>query len=213
VYVPEHFAAPSDAAVSEFLSARGVGDLVTLTPDGLQATFLPLLHTPAPDGGWGVLRGHVARNNPQWKSPALAPALVIMHGPDGYISPTWYASTREHGRVVPTWNYLTAHITGEFVVHDDPAWVSELVEELTAKFEDGFDPPWRVSDAPAKFIDGQLRAIVGVEVCIASVQAKYKLSQNRSAADSSGAIAGLESSGRPDDAALAAAMRAADPPS
>jgi transcriptional regulator len=211
VYVPEHFAAPSDAAVSEFLSARGVGDLITLTADGLQATFLPLLHSPSPSGGWGVLRGHVARNNPQWKSPALAPALVIMHGPDGYISPNWYESKREHGRVVPTWNYLTAHITGEFVVHDDASWVSGLVTELTAKFEDGFDPPWRPTDAPERFIEGQLRAIVGIEVRISSVQAKYKLSQNRSAADASGAIDGLEASGRPDDASLAAAMRAANP--
>jgi transcriptional regulator len=211
VYVPEHFAAPSDAAVSEFISARGVGDLITLTSHGLQATFLPLLHTPAPSGGCGILRGHVARNNPQWQLPALAPALVIMHGPDGYISPTWYESTREHGRVVPTWNYLTAHITGEFVVHDDVEWVSALVDELTSKFEAGFDPPWRVSDAPPKFIKGQLRAIVGVEVRITSVQAKYKLSQNRSAADSSGAIEGLEASGRPADAELSAAMRAANP--
>jgi transcriptional regulator len=205
VYVPEHFAPASDDAVTELLRRRGAGDLITPTANGLQATFLPLLHEPAPDGGLGVLRGHVARNNPQWREPATGPALVIIRGPDGYISPTWYATKAEHGRVVPTWNYITAHITGEFVVHDDVEWVEQMVRDLTEVHEQGFDPPWRVDDAPPKYIAGQLRAIVGIEVRITAIQAKFKLSQNRSAADIDGAIAGLG------DTELADEMRAARP--
>jgi transcriptional regulator len=191
MYVPAHFAAEAEAAVAELLRRRGAGDLITPTASGLQATFLPLLHDPSSDGGYGVLRGHVARNNPQWREPATGPALVIMRGPDGYISPTWYASTAEHGRVVPTWNYMTAHITGDFVVHDDVAWVEQVVRDLTELHEAGFDPPWRVDDAPPAFLAGQLRAIVGVEVRITSVEAKYKLSQNRPPADVDGVLEGL----------------------
>jgi transcriptional regulator len=205
VYVPDHFAPASDDAVAELLRRRGAGDLITPTAHGLQATFLPLLHEPGPDGGFGVLRGHVARNNPQWREPATGPALVIIRGPDGYISPTWYATKAEHGRVVPTWNYITAHITGEFVVHDDVAWVEQMVRDLTEVHEQGFDPPWRVDDAPPKYIAGQLRAIVGVEVHITAIEAKFKLSQNRSSADIDGAIAGLG------DTELADEMRAARP--
>ena len=153
----------------------------------------------------GLLRGHVARNNPQWREPVTGPALVIMRGPDGYISPNWYASKAEHGRVVPTWNYLTAHITGEFVVHDDVAWVEQMVRDLTEVHERRFDPPWQVDDAPPKYIAGQLRAIVGIEVRITAIEAKFKLSQNRPAADIDGVIAGLG------DTELAAEMRAARP--
>ncbi len=205
MYVPDHFAPESDDAVTELLRRRGAGDLITPTANGLQATFLPLLHEPAADGGHGVLRGHVARNNPQWREPATGPALVIMRGPDGYVSPTWYASKAEHGRVVPTWNYITAHITGEFVVHDDIAWVEQMVRDLTAWHERDFDPQWHVDDAPPPYIAGQLRAIVGVEVRITGIEAKFKLSQNRPAADVEGVIAGLG------DTELADEMRAVNP--
>jgi transcriptional regulator len=192
VYVPSHFAAESETAVYEVLREVGVGDLITPTSRGLIATFLPLLHDPADDGGFGVLRGHVARNNPQWREAATGPALVIMRGPDGYVSPTWYASKAEHGRVVPTWNYVTAHVYGEFVVHDDVAWVDRVVHDLTAKHEAGLDPRWHVEDAPPAYIAGQLRAIVGVEVRITSIEAKFKLSQNRPDADVDGVIDALD---------------------
>jgi transcriptional regulator len=201
VYVPSHFAAPSDEAVAELLQERGAGDLITNTAQGMISTFLPLLHDPEA----GVLRGHVARNNPQWREPALGEALVIMRGPDGYVSPQWYASTAEHGRVVPTWNYVTAHLYGEFVVHDDVDWVEQLVRELTERHERTIDPPWHVDDAPPAFIAGQLRAIVGVELRISSVQAKFKLSQNRPPADADGVIEALTGT----DDELAGAMRAA----
>jgi transcriptional regulator len=192
VYVPSHFAAESDAAVVEVLREVGAGDLITPTARGLIATFLPVLHDPDRDGGFGVLRGHVARNNPQWREPATGPALAILRGPDGYVSPSWYASKAEHGRVVPTWNYVTAHVYGEFVVHDDAAWVEQVVHDLTEKHEAGLDPRWHVEDAPAKYIAGQLRAIVGVEVRITSVEAKFKLSQNRPDADVDGVIDALD---------------------
>jgi transcriptional regulator len=120
------------------------------------------------------------------------------------MSPAWYATKREHGRVVPTWNYITAHVYGELVIHDDVAWLEALVRRLTAHHEDGRPAPWSVDDAPTDYIAGQLRAIVGVEIRIERIEAKAKLSQNRSDADFAGSIAGLEASGKP---AMAEAMR------
>ncbi|WP_027343266.1 FMN-binding negative transcriptional regulator [Hamadaea tsunoensis] len=199
MYVPAHFAA-TDADVADLLRHHGAADLVTQTDDGLLATFLPFVH----DETAGTLRGHLARNNDQWRTPARGDALVIVRGPDAYISPSWYASKREHGRVVPTWNYVTAHVYGELVVHDDPAWVEEVVRALTSKHEAGREQPWSVDDAPAAYLAGQLRAIVGVEVRIRRVEAKFKLSQNRPPADITGVVDGLASSG---DEASAAAVR------
>ena len=186
MYVPAHFAA-DDAAVAELLSSRRAADLITLTEDGLVATFLPFLH----DGDAGILRGHLARNNDQWKRPATGESLVIVHGPDAYVSPNWYASKAEHGRVVPTWNYITAHVYGQLVVHDDPAWLATLVRDLTDRHESGEPAPWSVDDAPEKFFNGQLRAIVGVELRISRIEAKVKMSQNRPDADIDGVVEAL----------------------
>jgi len=207
VYIPAHFT-PDEATVRELLDHQGAADLVTWTDDGLLATMLPFLYDPPgsrPDlGELGALVGHVARNNAQWRTPALGPALAIVRGPDAYMSPAWYATKREHGRVVPTWNYITAHVYGELLIHDDVVWLESLVRRLTAHHEDGRPAPWSVDDAPADYIAGQLRAIVGVEIRIDRIEAKAKLSQNRSDADIAGSIAGLEASGKP---AMAAAMR------
>ncbi len=126
-----------------------------------------------------------------------------MRGPDAYISPGWYASKAEHGRVVPTWNYVTAHVYGELVVHDDPGWTEDLVRRLTVKHESAREHPWSVDDAPRGYIEGQLRAIVGIELAITRIEAKAKLSQNRPAADIDGVIAGLRERG---DAASADAV-------
>jgi len=206
VYVPAHFAA-DDAAVHELLTHHGAADLVTATPVGLLATLLPFVYDPAV-GERGALLGHLARNNEQWRQPVLGQALVIVRGPDAYVSPGWYASKAEHGRVVPTWNYVTAHVHGQLVVHDDPAWVEALVRRLTGRHEAQSARPWSVDDAPAAFIAGQLRAIVGVELVISRVEAKAKLSQNRPAADVDGVIAGLQERG---DHASARAVRSARP--
>jgi transcriptional regulator len=208
MYVPGHFAA-DDAAVRELLANHGAADLVTATPQGLLATLLPFVYDPEV-GEHGALLGHVARNNEQWRQPALGEALVIVRGPDAYVTPSWYATKAEHGRVVPTWNYVTAHVYGRLVVHDDPAWLDSLVRRLTERHEATNPLPWSVDDAPPKFISGQLRAIVGVELVIGRVEAKVKLSQNRSRADIDGVITGLEARG---DAASASAMRAANRPS
>ena len=193
MYIPAHFA-PDDETVGELLRNHGAADLVTLTGQGLVATMLPFIYLPEV-GEHGALYGHVARNNDQWKLPAVGDALAIVRGPDAYVSPTWYASKAEHGRVVPTWNYVTAHVYGQFVVHDDPVWTERLVRRLTAKHEAANAHPWSVDDAPRAFIEGQLRAIVGIEVAISRIEAKAKLSQNRPAADVAGVIAGLRERG------------------
>ena len=212
MYIPDHFR-PSDDDVRQLLAEIGAADLITATADGLLATFLPLIHEPpgsTPEAGErGRLLGHVARNNRQWKTEPIGEALVIVRGPDAYISPGWYATKREHGRVVPTWNYITAHVHGRLVVHDDPAWVEANVRALTTRHETGRADPWSVDDAPPPYLAGQLRAIIGVEVVISRIEAKFKLSQNRSIDDIDGAIAGVEARRRPLDPPTAAAMRTA----
>jgi transcriptional regulator len=212
VYIPDHFR-PTDDDVAELLAHIGAVDLVTATADGLLATMLPLIHQPpdpaAPEAGPnGRLMGHVARNNRQWKTAPIGEAMVIVRGPDAYISPAWYATKREHGRVVPTWNYIAAHIHGRLVIHDDPAWIEVNVRALTTRHEAERAHPWAVDDAPRPYIDGQLKAIVGVEILISRVDAKFKLSQNRSTDDVDGAIAGLEA-GAPAGQPMADAMRLA----
>jgi transcriptional regulator len=142
-----------------------------------------------------TLRGHLARNDDQWRCPVLGEVLVIVRGPDAYISPAWYASKAEHGRVVPTWNYVTAHVYGRVTVHDDPAWVEQNVRDLTDRHEAGRPQPWSVDDAPPQFIEKQLRAIVGVELLVTRIEASFKLSQNRSAADVDDVISGLTING------------------
>jgi transcriptional regulator len=204
MYVPAHFAA-DDAAVEELLLNHGAADLITPTADGLIATLLPFIHE-AGAGEHGALLGHVARNNPHWREPATGESLVIVRGPDAYITPSWYATKADHGRVVPTWNYVTAHVYGRLVIHDDVEWVEGLVRRLTAKHEAASVRPWSVDDAPSRFIAGQLRAIVGVELAITRIEAKLKLSQNRSEADIEGVVEGLKTRG--DDASSDAVSQA-----
>lgn len=207
MYVPAHFK-PDDAEVRGLLRNLGASNLITATAEGLLATMLPLVYDDPWSrpglGEWGALLGHVARNNRQWQIPASGEAMVIAQGPDAYISPRWYETKREHGRVVPTWNYITAHIHGRLVVHDDPAWVERNVRRLTEQHERGAAVPWSVDDAPEAYVAGQLRAIVGLEVVIDRVEGKFKLSQNRSDADITGAIEGLEARG---ERQVAKAMR------
>src|SRR2546429_92135 len=199
MYIPARFAA-DETAVRELLARHGAADLITLTEDGLLATMLPFAYEPAA-GDHGVLLGHVARNNDQWRKPALGESLAIVRGPDAYVSPSWYAAKAEHGRVVPTWNYVTAHVYGRLVVHDDPAWVEDVVWPLTAKHEavllalPGQPAPRAVNVAPGRFIEGQLRAIVGLELQITRIEAKAKLSQNRPETDVPGIVAGLTARG------------------
>jgi len=191
MYVPAHFQATPEQQ-SALLAAPGLVDLISPGPDGLLATPLPMLYQPAEDGS-GSLIGHLARNNPHWRAAgSTAESLAIVRGPDAYISPSWYPSKAEHGRVVPTWNYLTLHVYGRLVAHESADWLRELVTRLTAVHEATVGSSWQPSDAPAGYVDGQLRAIVGVELRISRIEAKAKLSQNRPAADQAAVIEALD---------------------
>jgi len=204
MYIPPHNGPPSEDDVTRLLLATQAGDLVTVGDDGLTVSMIPFLYDASRPPRTSLL-GHLARPNAQWRTADGREALVLVHGPDGYVSPAWYAAKREHGRVVPTWNYVLVAVHGTLRVHDDPEWTRDVVERLTRAHENGRAEPWAVSDAPAPYITGQLRAIVGIEVEIDRVEAKWKLSQNRSAADVAGVIGGLDG-GSDDDRALAAAM-------
>lgn len=196
MYNPAAFRETDSEVLRAAIREYPLATLVTQGAEGLEATHLPMLLNG------DVLRGHIARANPHWqKYEAGTEALAIFTGPQHYISPNWYASKREHGRVVPTWNYVAIHARGPLTFHHDPEWLRELVTALTAEHERTQERPWRVSDAPSEFIDAQLRAIVGVEMTVTSLEGKWKLSQNRPAADADGVIEGLG------DDAMASLMR------
>ena len=185
--------------------------LVTMGPGGLESTILPLIFDPAP-GELGTLVGHVARGNPIARHVHAGEALVVVTGVAGYITPSWYASKAEHGKVVPTWDYVTVQAAGPLTLHDDPAWVLDLVTRLTERHEASFATPWAVSDAPQEYLAATLRGIVGIEIPISRLDAKAKLSQNRPSADQDGVVAGLRSIGGPTPSAataLATAIAAA----
>ena len=193
MYVPRANAMADDE-VRRFLDAHPAGHLVTVGPDGRpDATLLPVIVDEDPSAPAGLrLVGHLARFNEQGtRIAAGSPGLVVVTGADAYVSPGWYASKREHGRVVPTWNYSEVHLSGAVTVHDDPDWVLDVVTRLTQRHEAGRQHPWAVTDAPASYVRGQLRAIVGVELVVEQVEGKAKLSQNRSEADREGVVAGL----------------------
>jgi transcriptional regulator len=187
MYIPHFNAMDDDAEIRRLVADVGTAQLVTVAADGYPlATLLPVL--------WHGDRviAHMARANEHWRAiSAGAPGLLICTSAQAYISPSWYASKQEHGKVVPTWNYSAVHLSGRVTVHDDPEWVRDAVTELTNTHEQGREHPWAVSDAPEKYVAGQLRAIVGIEVAVQRVEGKAKLSQNRPEADQDGAIAGL----------------------
>ena len=199
MYVPAHFAANDLEKIAAFVDHVGAADLVTYDGTRLVSTLLPVIWDR--DGaGHGRLIGHLALNNPQWQTAVSdIPALAIVHGPQAYVSPSWYQSTREHGRTVPTWNYTTVHFTGPVEFHREERWLRDVVTRLTERHEVGRAGRWWVSDAPEKFIEGQLRAIVGVELRIQQIEAKDKLSQNRTPQDRAGVIAALRA--EPDEGA------------
>lgn len=193
MYVPKHLRA-DDAETAMLLSGLRAADLVSATPDGLFATFLPLIHDTS-GGEFGRLLGHVARRNDHWRLEPIGESLVIAHGPDAYITPSWYETKTTTGKVVPTWNYVTAHIYGELIVHDDPVWLEWVVRSLTALHEAERPSPWSVDDAPRPYVEAQLKAIVGLELRISRMEVKAKLEQGEPSADIDGVIAGLRASG------------------
>lgn len=202
MYLPGPFRMADDD-IRDVLQHLGAADLVTPTADGLVSTFLPLLYDESV-GEHGALLGHVALLNEHWKARPTGESLVIVHGSDSYITPTWYPSKDEHGKVVPTWNHLTIQLRGELVIHHDLDWLRALVTRLTDHFEEPFAQRWSVADAPNSFIAGQLRAIKGVELRIRAMEGKAKHSQNRPMADRHGVIDGLRSVGDHDGAGAVA---------
>ena len=192
-------------------AAHPLAALVTTGSDGLGVSHVPLLYQPAP-GLAGVLRGHLARANPQWETYVPnSEALAIFSGPEHYISPGWYVSTKETGKAVPTWNYVTVHVRGTLTFTTDPGWLWENVRALTDAHETSLAEPWRVEDAPPEFIERMLGAIVGVELAVTRIEGKWKLSQNRTLRDRAAAVAGLEGLATPEALRMARLVKEAMP--
>jgi len=207
VYIPAHFAETRIDVLHDAIRRAGLATLVSQTAEGLIASHVPLLllSDPAP---YGTLIGHLARPNPHARG-ATGESLAIFTGPDGYITPSYYATKRETGKVVPTWNYVAIHAYGTLELIDDPEGLLALVTELTNHHEAPRAAPWAVSDAPDDFVQGMLKGIVGFRLPISRLEGKVKMSQNRPDADRAGVVAGLEADGRDDLARLIAQPPAA----
>jgi transcriptional regulator len=203
MYRPPAFAEDDPSQLRRIIRDARLAMLVTATEEGLVATSLPLLLADDEENH-GVLYGHVAKANPQWRLPAIGDALAMFTGPDAYISPSWYAAKREHGKVVPTWNYEAVHAYGPIEFFEDEARLHDVVTRLTDLHEGTRDEPWAVSDAPESFIRAQLRGIVGLRLPITRIEGKRKLSQNRSEADRQGVAEGLQGSERESERRVAA---------
>ena len=186
MYVPAHFLETRTEVLQALIERHPLGTLVAVTSEGLTANHIPMLATLKAGGG-GILRGHIARGNSLWREVARdAQVLAIFSGADHYISPNWYPSKREHGKAVPTWNYATVHLQGTIRFIDDATWLRAFVTELTDVFEEGRPNRWHVTDSPADYIEGMLRAIVGFEIQLTSCVGKFKGSQNRAVGDRDG---------------------------
>jgi len=191
MYIPRHFQ-PSDKAAQEFLSQIESGHLVSNTEKGLVSTLLPLIY----DREINSLLGHVSKLNEQASMPTNQESLIISMLNETYISPNWYASKEEHHKVVPTWDYMMVHAYGQLVIHNEPDWILNQVTRLTNHFEANQPNPWNVDQAPTDYVDGQIKAIVGIELKITRIEASFKMSQNKSKADLDGVIAGLQKVGK-----------------
>lgn len=203
MYGPAQFDEPRQDVLLGLLRQHPLATLITLGPDGLHADHIPM-QWQAREGSPGVLKGHVARANPLWQRLAASPqVLAVFQGPQSYISPNWYASKADGGRVVPTWNYVAVHVAGTVQVHDDPVWLRALLDELTATHEAAQTHPWALSDAPADFQARLVDLVVGVALNIHSMQGKWKISQNRPETDQAGVVQGLRATGAAQDLAMA----------
>ena len=197
MYIPEAFREERPEVLRAFIARHPLGALVCTTLDGLTANHIPMFFAVDADGRT-LLRGHVARANNVWKSLAPdSPVLVIFSGADHYITPSWYPAKREHGKVVPTWNYSVVHAHGTIRFADVKSQTLEYVTELTNRQEGSRSEPWKVADAPASYIDSMVSAIVTFEITVARLVGKFKASQHRSAAERQAVAAALESEGYP----------------
>lgn len=195
MYQPPLFREDRIDVQHDLIRALPLGLLVSAGPGGLLANPLPFF-LDASVSERGTLRCHMARANPQWRDlAAVEECLVVFQGPQDYVTPSWYATKQETGKVVPTWNYATVHAWGRPRVTEDVEWLRQNIEELTHAREQGRPAPWKVDEAPADFIAAQLRAIVGIEIPISRMEGKWKVSQNRPEADRYGVITGLREQG------------------
>lgn len=204
MYTPRHFEETRLDVMHALMAANPLGSVVRHGPDGLAADHIPFeICPPCDDAPLGLLRAHVARNNPLWRE-AGTQAMVLFHGGDAYISPEFYEEKPLTGKVVPTWNYAVVHAHGTLKVVDEPAWLLSLVERLTDRHEAVRAQPWTVADAPRQYIDAMLKAIVGIEIRIDRIEGKWKLSQDDGAVNESRIAAALAADGHP----VGALMRA-----
>jgi transcriptional regulator len=204
MYMPKHFEEHDIGVLHALIRSHPLGTWVTQAGGELLANHIPFLVDPA-RGEHGTLVGHVARANPVWKSFSKdVPSLIVFQGPEGYISPSFYESKKEHGKVVPTWNYVVVHAHGMPQVIDDAGWLRKHVSAMT-DLQESRHPPgdWKVTDAPADFIDSMVKMIVGIEIPLLKLEGKWKMSQNRAMPDRLGTVAGLRARG---DEAVAAVV-------
>jgi len=205
MYLPKHFEQNDVAVLHDLMRAHPLATLVTLASDGLNANHIPL-HVCAEPAPLGTLRGHVARTNPMWNDfRGDVAALAIFHGPQVYISPTWYPTKAQTGRVVPTWNYVVVHAYGPLRIIDDPAWVRGLLQTLTTEHEAAQPKPWTMQDAPEEFVAKMVAGVVGIEMVISSLSGKYKTSQNQPSENRAGVVQALRAQ-RTDEAQAMAAL-------
>ncbi len=196
MYLPPQFAQPDIAVMHELIRSRSLATLVTLDSDGLNANHIPL-HLSATPSSFGTLSGHVARSNPILNDlNSNIDTLAVFHGPDAYISPSWYATRQEGGKVVPTWNYAVVHAYGRLRIIDDAVWIRAQIEALTAQNEVNFAHPWLLSDAPQEFTDKLIDMVVGIEMVITRLSGKWKISQNQPLENKLSVIEGLMDNGQ-----------------
>lgn len=209
MYIPKHFDEPRVNILHELIRARPLSTLITLSSVGLTANHIPL-HLSEYPIPLGTLRGHVARSNTIWSDfVENVEVLAVFHGPDVYITPSWYPTKAETGRVVPTWNYAVAHAYGTLRVIDDTAWLRTHLEALTAHNEALMAKPWHLSDAPHDFTEKLVAAIVGIEIVITRLLGKWKISQNQLPQNRAGVIHGLSASGSAESLEMAALVESA----
>jgi transcriptional regulator len=203
MYQPPHHREDRLEVQHALMRAHPLGALVTYGAGGLSANLVPFI-LDAAASPLGTLKAHIARANPQWRDfDPTVEVLVIFQGAESYITPSWYATKREHGRVVPTWNYATVQARGTMRAIEDRVWLAEQIAALTAQNEGMREEPWSMSDAPEAFIAAQIKGVVGLEIPISHIEGKWKVSQNRPAADREGVIAGLLEAGEADSDAMA----------
>ena len=205
MYRPSLFREERIDVMHDLMRSFPFASIVTLGSGGIEANHLPFV-LKGNGTNPGALHGHVARENPLWQTDS-AGVFVIFQGPHHYITPSWYPSKQEHGKVVPTWNYAVVHAYGSLQAHDDPVWVRTHLSDLVTQQEDVRDAPWTVEDAPDDFIAAMLEGIVGVEVVIDRLEGKWKVSQNRGETDRAGVVSGLKSERTPLSVAAANLIR------